>query len=295
MALERVTDGGLETDLLFHHGQELPEFAAFPLLEQEQGRALLADYYRQYAAVAQDVGAGLVLETPTWRAGATWGARLGYDAGSLARLNEAAVRLVREVGAQSGLDVVVSGVLGPQDDGYVHTGTEADAACAQHLPQVRALAEAGADVVHALTLTGCAEAVGVVRAAREAGVAVGVSFTVETDGRLPGGTPLGQAVQQVDAEAAPDWFGVNCAHPTHVLPALDGGAWQDRLRCLRPNASTLTHEELDAMEVLDEGDRLLLTSSTGRLLAALPSVTVLGGCCGTDASHVRALWAAWGG
>ncbi len=144
--------------------------------------------------------------------------------------------------------------------------------------------------MHAMTISEPAEAIGVVRAARDAGLPVGVSFTVETDGRLPDCTPLADAVRQVDEVAAPDWFGINCAHPTHVLPGLDGHPWQDRIRAFRPNASTMTHEELDAMQELDEGDRDLLTSTTGSLLALLPSVTTLGGCCGTDASHVASLW-----
>lgn len=289
MALAWVTDGGLETDLLFHRGLDLPEFAAFPLVEQPDGSAVLADYYRDYLEVAALAGAGLVLETPTWRANADWGARLGYDAAALDRVNRSAVSLVRDL-APTGATVRVSGVVGPRGDGYVAAGHLADEATAYHLPQVQSLAAAGVDVVHAMTLSEVAEAVGVVRAAREAGVAVGVSFTVETDGRLPDGTPLRDAVEQTDAAAAADWYGVNCAHPTHLLPGLDGGDWQSRVTCLRPNASTLTHAELDVMEELDEGDRGLLRSSTADLLAQLPSITTLGGCCGTDVSHVAALW-----
>lgn len=289
MALEWVTDGGLETDLLFHKGIDLPEFAAFPLVEQPAGSAVLTAYYRDYLAVASAAGAGLVLETPTWRANADWGARLGYDAAALDRLNRSAVSLVRDV-APPGARVRVSGVVGPRGDGYVAAGHRADEAARYHRPQVQSLAEAGVDVVHAMTLSEVAEAVGVVRAAREVGVAVGVSFTVETDGRLPDGTPLRDAIEQTDAAAAPDWYGVNCAHPTHLLPGLDGGGWQSRVTCLRPNASTLTHAELDVMEELDEGDRGLLRTSVADVIAQLPSITTLGGCCGTDVSHVAALW-----
>jgi homocysteine S-methyltransferase len=285
--LTHVTDGGLETDLLFQRGIELPEFAAFPLVEDSHGAELLLAYYRDYADVAAAAGAALVLETPTWRANPDWAAKLGYDADRLVRVVTASVELVRRVDAERR---VVSGVVGPRGDGYVATSTEADEAAEYHRLQVDALAAAGVDVVHAMTLTTPAEAVGVIRAARAAGVEVGVSFTVETDGRLPDGTPLATAVREVDAAAAPDWFGVNCAHPTHVLPALDGGDWQRRVRVLRPNASTLTHEELDAMEVLDQGDRELLTATTAALLEQLPTVTTLGGCCGTDVTHVAALW-----
>ena len=286
-----VTDGGLETDLLFHHGMDLPEFAAFPLVEEPGAARVLADYYRSYAAVAADVDAGVVLETPTWRANPDWGSRVGYDAAALDRVNRAAVDLVRSVDAL-GVPVRVSGVVGPRGDGYVAAGHRVEEAAHYHRAQVASLAAAGVDVVHAMTLTEVVEAVGVVQAAREVGVAVGISFTVETDGRLPDGTPLRDAVEQTDAQAAADWYGVNCAHPLHVLPALDGGSWQDRLQCFRPNASTLTHAELDVMEELDEGDRGLLRTSTDTLLARLPSVTTLGGCCGTDASHVAALWGA---
>lgn len=287
--LQWVTDGGLETELLFHRGRELPGFAAFPLVQQPEGARLLADYYRGYAAIAGAAGAGLVMETPTWRANPDWAATLGYDRAALDRVNRRAVELVRQTSAE-GLPVRVSGVVGPRGDGYVASGHRAEEAAEYHRPQVVSLVGAGVDVVHAMTLSEVAEAVGIVQAARDAGVAVGVSFTVETDGHLPDGTPLREAVAQVDATAPADWYGVNCAHPLHIRPALDGGSWQQRVQCFRPNASTLTHAELDVMEELDEGDRDLLQASTFELLALLPSVTTLGGCCGTDVTHVAALW-----
>ncbi len=286
---EWVSDGGLETDLIFHRGLELPEFAAFPLVERQSTAQVLLDYYAEYVAIAVRAGAGLVLETPTWRANPDWAARLGYDSAGLARVNAAAVDLVRRAGA--GMDRVrISGVIGPRGDGYVAAGRQADEAAEYHHAQVAAFAESGVDIVHAMTLNEPAEAMGIVRAARSVGVPVGVSFTVERDGRLPDGTTLRGAIAEVDAAAAPDWYGVNCAHPLHVAEALDGGAWQSRVQVFRPNASTMTHEELDAMEVLDEGDRPLLRSSTDQLLQQLPSVTTLGGCCGTDASHIADLW-----
>jgi homocysteine S-methyltransferase len=289
--LEWVTDGGLETDLLFLRGIELPEFAAFPLVQDSAGTAALESYYDDYAAIARSAGAGLVLETPTWRANQDWGGRLGYDATALDTVNKQAVDLVRRVAARNDVTrVLVSGVIGPRGDGYVAAGHRAEDASDYHRPQLRSFAEAGVDVAHALTLSEPAEAVGIVQAARSVGVMIGISFTVETDGRLPDGTPLRRAVEVVDDLAAPDWYGVNCAHPTHVLAALDGDDWQSRLRVFRPNASTLTHAELDVMEELDTGDRELLCSTTAQLLSTVPSITTLGGCCGTDASHVAALW-----
>ena len=287
-----VTDGGLETVLLFHHGFELPEFAAFPLLEDPAGRAAIDSYYDGYAAVARAAGQGLLLETPTWRANPDWAAKIGYDAVALDRANREAVALVRGAQQRAGVDrSLVVGIHGPRGDGYVAgEAADPDEAAEYHAVQARSFAAEGVDLLHAMTLTTTEEGIGMVRAARSVGLPVALSFTVETDGRLPDGTPLGAAVERVDAVAAPDWFGINCAHPSHIAPAFDGGAWQQRVSAVRPNASTLTHDELDAMEELDEGDLGLLTSSFEGLRSHLPHLAVVGGCCGTDAKHVAALW-----
>jgi S-methylmethionine-dependent homocysteine/selenocysteine methylase len=185
---------------------------------------------------------------------------------------------------------LVVGIHGPRGDGYVAGTASVDEAADYHAGQAQSFAAEGVDLLHAMTMTTTEEAIGVALAARSVGLPVALSFTVETDGRLPDGTPLGTAVERVDAVAAPDWFGINCAHPTHITPAFDGGAWQQRIGGVRPNASTLTHDELDAMEELDEGDLGLLTSSFDDLRPHLPNLSIVGGCCGTDAKHVGALW-----
>ena len=288
-----VTDGGLETDLIFHHGADLPEFAAFPLVEDDRGRGLLRAYFDGYAEVARRAGAGLLLEAPTWRANTDWGARIGYDPRALDRVNRASIEMLAELreSYHDLPDVLVGGVVGPRGDGY-RAGERADPdeAAAYHRPQVEAFAAAGADLVSAYTLTGPEEAIGVVRAARGADLPVAVSFTVETDGRLPDGTPLAAAVELVDVEAGPDYFLVNCAHPTHMAPGLTDGAWLERIVGVLPNASTRTHAELDEAEELDEGDPAELAGSVGGLRPLLPNLAILGGCCGTDARHVAALW-----
>lgn len=293
-----VTDGGLETDLLFHHGIDLPDFAAFPLLDDADGRRVLADYYRAYADVAARAGAGLLLETPTWRASTDWGERLGYDADATARVNRDAVGFLRRLAGDAAGEVagvLVGGSVGPRGDGYTAGDLDADAYADYHRHQVGAFAEAGADLATAYTLTTVAEAVGVVRAAQDADLPVAVSFTVETDGRLPDGTPLGEAVAALDAAtgAGAAHLLVNCAHPDHVAPALDDGAWQDRVAGLRVNSSRLSHAELDEADELDEGDLPDLTARTRALASALPAVRVVGGCCGTDARHVAAMWDGW--
>ena len=288
-----VTDGGLETDLVYHHGLDLPEFAAFPLVDDDDGREVLLRYYRDYVAIAERAGAALQLETPTWRANSDWGERLGYSAAELRRVNHDAVALLEQLRDNAGLDtMLISGNLGPRGDGYVAGDVvDPDAAAAYHLPQIEALAEAGADLITVLTLTGTGEAVGVVRAARSAGLPVAVSFTVEQDGRLPDGTQLAAAVAEVDAEGGPDYYMVNCAHPTHIAPGLaQPGDWRSRIVGMRANASSMSHEELDAATELDEGDPVELASAQHELRAQMPNLALVGGCCGTDARHIAAMW-----
>lgn len=290
-----VTDGGMETDLIFHHAVDLPCFAAFPLVEADAGRALLEAYYDGYAAVARRAGAGLMLEAPTWRANPDWGERLGYGPADLARVNAGAIAMLarlRERYATTITDVIISGMVGPRGDGYRPDRLmDPDEAAAYHRPQIQAFAQAGADLVTAYTLTGTGEAIGIVQAARSAGLPVAISFTVETDGQLPGGVPLAQAITEVDASAAPDYFLVNCAHPAHIEPGLAGpGRWRERLLGMRYNASAKSHAELDEATELDVGDPDLLATAHEQLKPLLPRIPILGGCCGTDARHVAALW-----
>jgi S-methylmethionine-dependent homocysteine/selenocysteine methylase len=116
-----VTDGGLETELIFHNGLDLPCFAAFPLLDNPDTRIGLRRYYDRYLAIARENGAGFIIETPTWRANPDWAGQLGYSAEQLDAVNRDAVALaeeVRSVAAADGITAVVSGCLGPRGDGY---------------------------------------------------------------------------------------------------------------------------------------------------------------------------------
>jgi S-methylmethionine-dependent homocysteine/selenocysteine methylase len=290
-----LTDAGLETVLLFEEGIELPHFAAFPLLETDEGRAALRRYYNPFVELADERGVGLVLSTPTWRANAEWGALLGYDEERLAAVNRDAVAFLEELRAGRG-GVVVEGCIGPRGDAYrPTTRMTADEAERYHAPQLRAFADSGCTRAAALTLTYVEEAVGIVRAATAAGVPVVIGFTVETDGRLPSGVSLEDAIESVDRETdgAALGFMINCAHPTHFVDALPEGSARSRIRGLRANASTKSHEELDASETLDSGDPDDLAARYVGLRRELPALEVLGGCCGTDIRHVTAICDAW--
>lgn len=291
-----LTDSGIETDIIFGEGRDLPAFAVFPLLEDEAGRAILDRYYREHLAVAAEHGLGYVLETPTWRSNPDWGTSLGYTRDQLDDLDREGVAFLSAIRDSSPLvsqQMPLSGNLGPRGDGYqVGTVMSAEEAREYHGHQVQVFAEAGCDLVSVLTLTYPSEGQGIAQAARDADVPVVLYFTVETDGRLPDGSSLRQAVEAIDdaTDGYVAYYGINCAHPDHISPALvDAEEWTGRIRAVRANASRMSHAELDEAEVLDDGDPAELAADYARLRQALPNATVFGGCCGTDVRHVRAI------
>ncbi len=289
-----VTDGGLETTLIFHDGIDLPYFAAFPLLDDEHGRAALRRYYNAYAEAARRSGAGCILDTPTFRASPDWAAKIGYQPTQLPSVIADAVSLLREIRGtweQRGVRIAINGAIGPRGDGYSAAETmDGDAAEAYHLPQIQAYAAAGADVVTAQTMTHTGEAIGIARAAARAGIPCVVSFTVETDGRLPDGSLLRDAVLAVDAatDGAPSLYMVNCAHPTHIAPALEvGGDWLRRMGGVRANPSPKSHAELNESTSLEDGDPVALGEQLGAIRRSFPHFCLFGGCCGSDSRHAE--------
>jgi homocysteine S-methyltransferase len=282
--------------LIFHEGWILPMFEAFTLLESERGRAALRAYFDQYVPLAIKRQMGFVLESPTWRANPDWSAKIGYDRDALARFNHAAIDLMREVRdtyESECTPIVISGCVGPRGDGYdpgkVMSINEAEA---YHNWQVGVLCDAGADFVSAFTMNSINEALGVTRAAQAAQMPCVISFTVETDGRLPTGDSLADAIEAVDAATgrAPAYYMINCAHPTHFEGVLDPHAsWMRRLRGLRANSSRRSHAELDNATELDAGDPAELGQQYANLLRRFPHINVLGGCCGTDHRHAECI------
>ncbi|MDA0702140.1 MAG: homocysteine S-methyltransferase family protein [Proteobacteria bacterium] len=291
-----LLDGGLETTLVFHEGMDLPHFASFPLLEDAKGRAFLRNYYVQYLAIAWAARTGFILDSPTWRANPDWGAKLGYGTDRLIAVNKDAIAMLialREEHETARLPIVVSGNIGPRGDGYdpAEIMTVAEARD-YHAMQVRAFAEAEADMIHVLTMTNVEEATGVALAARDAAMPLALSFTVETDGRLPTGQALDEAIRAVDEATggSPAYFMINCAHPSHFAALLDTDeAWVKRIRGLRANASRCSHAELDEATELDDGNPAELGEDYRALLRRQPQINVLGGCCGTDHRHVEAI------
>lgn len=291
-----ITDGGMETDLCFNHKVPLPEFAAYDLLRTEQGYSRLFDYYQSYVELAKRYEVALILETPTWRANSDWGAKLGDSLASLREFNLASVALVEHVRAECGrehLPIVISGCIGPRGDGYTPGQLmTAEEAQAYHSVQIATFAASAADMVSAMTLNYIDEAIGITRAALAVNMPVSISFTVETDGKLPTGESLADAIAAVDGatQGGPSYYMVNCAHYQHVEHLFQSGeAWLGRVKGMRGNASCLSHAELDEAEVLDDGNPSAFGRELCQLKGSSGALSVLGGCCGTDLRHIESL------
>ena len=294
-----LTDGGIETTLIFHEGLELPDFAAFDLLKRPTGQQVLRKYFRTYGSIARKFRAGLILESATWRANPDWAFKIGYTREELAEANRKAIELLEEVRAEiedSKTHVVISGCVGPRGDGYVPERVMSPAeAQAYHAEQIETFADTAADMITAITMNYAEEAVGVALAAKHAQMPVAVSFTVETDGRLATGQTLRSAIEQVDEATAlyPAYYMINCAHPSHFVHAVvPSEEWTSRIRGVRANASRKSHAELSEATELDAGDPEELALQHRLLKDRLAKLNVIGGCCGTDHRHVERIAAA---
>ena len=296
-----LTDAGLETDLIFNHGVEIREFAAHTLLSESAGRYSLARYFRGFMALANKHDTGFILDSPTWKAHAHWSHDLGESAQELAEANREAIQFVadlRDEFVSNRQPIVLNAVIGPRGDAYSPEALiSASEAEDYHGQQLGWLAGTEVDMVTAMTFTHATEATGFVRAADKVGLPAVVSFTVETDGKLPSGQALGEAIEEVDelTRRGAAYFMINCAHPDHFSDAIHDADWLRRVKGLRCNASRCSHAELDEAETLDAGDPQELGMLYRVLHRKMPWINVLGGCCGSDLRHVKEIIAAVAG
>ena len=290
-----LTDGGLETTLIFLEGYELPCFAAFDLLKEEKGYNAIRCYYKRYLKIAVDFNTGFILESPTWRANPDWIEKIGYPKSAISEVNQKAVRLLVDLKEefQNALPtIIISGCVGPRGDGYKpENKMTIDEAEEYHSQQIAVLADTQIDIVSAITMNYVEEAIGIAQAANAVNVPVVISFTVETNGKLPTGMDLKEAIEQVDrsVKEPPIYFMINCAHPTHFINSLRGGIneqWTKRIKGIRANASCKSHAELDEATELDRGNPQELGMEYKKIKDMFSQLNVFGGCCGTDEEHV---------
>mgnify|MGYP000235428143 CR=1 FL=1 len=282
---------GMETDLLFTQGVDLPGFASYPLLETEQGREILTGYFTNLIEIGREADLGVILESPTWVANRDRGASIGYTPERLIELNKQAVALMADIRAKAGdLPIVLSANIGPRDDAYAPADQmTADEAMAYHSEQIAALSNTEVDLISGYTVAYPAEAIGMVLAAKTFDLPMIIAFTVETDGNLPTGAPLRDAIEEVDEATAnyASYFMINCAHPDHFNGILSDEPWMQRLKGIVANASRCSHSELDEAKELDDGDPTELGNQLAAISKKYPQINILGGCCGTDTRHLR--------
>lgn len=282
---------GMETDLIFNQGVDLPGFASYPLLKTTEGRKLLEGYLKDLIALGKETHSGVILESPTWVANRDRGAAIGYDFGELKQLNQDAIAMMAAVRAASDhAPTIISANIGPRDDAYApEAQMSADEAERYHSEQIAVLADTDVDVISGYTLAYPSEAIGIVRAARRFELPVVISFTVETDGRLPTGASLEDAISEVDGatDNYAAYYMINCAHPEHFSGVLEVAPWMQRVGGIIANASRCSHAELDEAEELDDGNPTELGEQLSDIRRRFPQIQVLGGCCGTDMRHMK--------
>ncbi len=290
-----LTDGGLETTLVFLEGFELPCFAAFDLLKNEAGYNAIRNYYRRYLNIAKDFNTNFILESPTWRSNPDWIEKIGYPGSAISEINEKAVQLMVELKNEFMDDlgiIVISGCIGPRGDGYIPANImRVEEAQQYHSKQIEVFRHTPVNIVSAVTMNYVEEAIGIARAANAANIPAVISFTVETDGKLPTGMSLKKAIAQVDESVTepPLYYMINCAHPTHFTNELYNGqnnGWTKRIKGIRANSSCKSHAELDEATELDRGNPKELGKQYKKLKDTFTQLNILGGCCGTDEEHI---------
>lgn len=293
-----LTDGGLETTLVFLEGFELPCFAAFDLLKDKKGYTALSNYYRRYLLIAEKLKTGFILESPTWRANPDWMATIGYHNSAISEINKKAIQLLVDLKNEfqnSINNIVISGCLGPRGDGYKPENTmTVDEALDYHATQIEIFSQTPVNIISAITMNYVEEAIGIAQAANAVNLPAVISFTVETDGKLPNGMSLKEAIEQVDRNTStpPIYYMINCAHPTHFLDDMLKGKneqWISRIKGIRANASCKSHSELDEATELDRGNPVDLGNMHKNLKINFNHLNVFGGCCGTDEEHIMAI------
>jgi S-methylmethionine-dependent homocysteine/selenocysteine methylase len=295
-----LSDGGLETTLIFHLGMDLPHFASFNILNDPYGERVMRDYIESYLTIARKHQMGFILESPTWRANKDWGYLLGYNQDALAEINKKSIAQLEQIRNEfedEDCPMVISGCVGPRGDGYKsETKMSVAQAKTYHKEQIRTFADTAADMVTCFTINYINEALGIALAAKEHRMPVVIGFTLETDGKLPSGESLQEAIETIDNATSgyPTYYMINCAHPSHFMHELDGrGSWKERIMAIRANASKKSHAELDESEHLDVGDKCELAHDYLVLRQLLPNLNVIGGCCGTDHTHIEEICHHW--
>lgn len=289
-----LSEGGTETEIMYGHGFDFPEFAMFTLLDQPAAMARVREMYERYLDTAARHGFAVLMGGLDYRASTGWAARVGCSGDQLRDVQMRCIDFLRTMAEPyvSQLPAVkISGLIGPRGDAYTaDTTITAEESEDYHSEQIATLASAEVDLVQALTFNNVPEAVGVARAAARHGLSVSISFILDGPKRLAAGPTLREAIEAVDeltGDERPVFYGVNCVHPDEFAGALEDAEWFRRVRCLRPNAVMADKVALCSLGHLESGDPVALGATMGELSRQHPHLDIWGGCCGTWDTHLE--------
>ncbi|MEM7195060.1 MAG: homocysteine S-methyltransferase family protein [Pseudomonadota bacterium] len=288
-----ITEAGIETEIMYKWGYELPHFAMFPLLDNAEAAETIRSMYRRYLDVVARYGHNALIGGFDYRASPDWGTKLGYSAASLADANIASIEFLRDVASEYDHQIpnaLFAGYIGPRGDAYLGKGgMDRTEAMDYHSVQLSTLKTAKVDLAWAVTLNNPIEAIGICEAARAIGLPVAISFSLDSAHCLNTGISLAEAIRQVDLETKgyPEFFSLNCSHPVEFNPALTGDSWTRRLRSIRPNAAKMDKISLCKLGHLEEGDPIELGTMMADVQTRYPHLDIWGGCCGTCEVHLE--------
>jgi S-methylmethionine-dependent homocysteine/selenocysteine methylase len=288
-----ITEGGIETEIMYKWGFEMPHFAMFPLLENPKAAEKIKGMYRRYLDIVAKYNHCALIGGFDYRASPDWGQLLGYSAQSLHDANVYSIEFLRDIANEYARDIeqcLFSGCIGPRGDAYLTKNKmNRDEAADYHSVQLATLKAAQVDLAWALTFGDPEEAIGVCNAAKALNVPLAISFSLDSSSKLNSGVAFADAVKYVDeqTESYPEFYSLNCSHPDEFSPAITDGDWIKRVRCFRPNAAKMDKISLCKLGHLEEGNPEELGRQMQDLHGRFGHIDIWGGCCGTCETHLE--------
>jgi len=262
--------------------------------------SILEQVHRQYLDVGQRYHLPMFALTDTWRANQERIRQSRFHTYKVNQDNARFMARVRDSYGPTAASVFIGGQIGPSGDAYTPEEALPLAEAEQfHTPQLEALAEAQVDFLYAATLPALSEAQGIATAMAKLGLPYVLSFVIRRDGTLLDGTPLAQAIETIDdtTPQSPTGYAVNCVHPTVFINGLAALEQQrptlvKRILSYQANTSARDPKELDGLGELETEKPEVLAELMLRAHQRFRT-PFLGGCCGTDTSHIECLASAY--
>ena len=288
-----LMEGALGERLKREYGLAIDGPAAMAtLVDDPVGRAALTALWQEYLAIAEKYRLPFMATTPTRRANRLRMEKAGLDDALLERN----AQLLCGIRNRASTAMFAGGLMGCVGDAYTGQGSlEADEAETVHRWQAKHLAESGLDFLYAGIMPTLPEALGMARAMASTGLPYIISFTICRAGTLIDGTSIDAAIEHIDShtDQPPALYMTNCVHPSIVYEALSQPMNQTervaaRFKGVQANTAALDYSAMDGAQELITADPETLAEAMLRLCKD-KGLSVFGGCCGTDGSHIEAI------